>query len=211
MKLPPVFLLTCRARTAMAEATLQRWRATDWRAEPHLIVDERAEASGEEWGTAGRGARVAAVFGDFLAHVLEAAAPDEDWHLLLEDDLDFHPRLAWLVASWEALQDRQCGMASLFNPALQASTEWQRSRRAFAAKPEVFLGTQALLLRRRCIAQALPAWDRLPGMQSQRLARLLGAMAPIWVHRPSLVQHVAEDSSWGARVQRALDFDPAWV
>ncbi len=134
----------------------------------------------------------------------------EEWVLLLEDDVEVHPRLGSLVSSWEALEDPRCVMASLFNASVQTTDRWGPMPRAVAARPEFFLGTQALLLRRGAVARALAGWERVPGLQSQRLAALLGPEGPIWVHRPSLVQHVAMDSSWGARITRALDYDPRW-
>ena len=51
-------------------------------------------------------------------------------------------------------------------------------------------------------------------MQSRRLAGLAARdfpAAPIWVHRPSLIQHTATASFWGARLHRAKDFDPGWM
>ena len=135
---------------------------------------------------------------------------ETEWFLFLEDDLDFHPRIGTHVAAWEALKDPRCSLASLFNPSLQAIEYPDTPANAFAANPKTFLGAQALLLRRGAIQRAVAEWDNLTGLQSQRLARLFGNEGPIWVHKPSLVQHVATDSSWGARIQRALDFDPAW-
>lgn len=81
---------------------------------------------------------------------------------------------------------------------------------AFAAHPDFYLGSQALLLRRTAAQEALLHWDSVPGLQCQRLAKLFGHARPLWVHKPSLVQHVAMDSSWGANIKRAADYDPGW-
>ena len=160
-------------------------------------------------------------------------SPSEEWLLLLEDDLGFHPRLRAQVESWPALRDPRCAMACLFNPSLRATARWGEMACAFAAEPASFQGPQALLLRPSAARRALAAWDDLamegtapsvpPGdapipaptercpprglLPSHRLAPFLGASGPLWIHRPSLVQHLATDSSWGARIYRALDFD----
>ena len=210
MALPTVYMLTCPPRTAMAEATLQRWERTDWCASPQVILDAEPDVAGEEWGTAGRGPRMVALFKEVLTQALDDGGEEDDWILFLEDDLDFHPRIGTLVESWRALEDSQCVMASLFNPGLRPADALGSMERAFAANPKTLLGAQALFLRRGAVARALAKWKTVTGLQAQRLARLLGEEGPIWVHQPSLVQHVAEDSSWGGPVQRALDFDAAW-
>jgi hypothetical protein len=174
-----------------------------------VLLDTEPEEPGQEWGKAERSARLTTVFARALSQALDDVGEDDEWMLFLEDDLDFHPRIGMLVDAWRALDDPRCVLASLFNPSLQAISDWGTMDRAFAAKPETFLGTQALLIRRGAAEKALAGWKTVAGMQSQRLAQLLGKDGPIWVHRPSLVQHVAEDSSWGARVQRTLDFDPS--
>jgi hypothetical protein len=194
----------------MAEETLARWNETDWGAGPHIFMDAEPEIRGQEWGTAGRHARLSTIFRGALRKALAAGGAEDDWLLFLQDDLEFHPRIGSLVESWPALEDIRCGVASLFNPSLQAFHLWGEMERAFAAQPGTFLGAQALLLRRWAAELAAAEWDTVPGMQSQRLARLLGMLGPIWVHRPSLVQHVAKDSSWGARINRALDYDPSF-
>ena len=77
----------------------------------------------------------------------------------------------------------------------------------FCTAPATFTGAQALLLRPADAARALAAWDSEGGMQSARLARLLTAEGGhICMHRPSLVQHVAGDSAWGARLHTVPDF-----
>ena len=175
-----------------------------------MHFDQAPERAGEEWGTAGRAAWVVRAFAEMLRAAVEAEGAEDGWLLFLEDDLEFHPRLGALVRSWPALADERCVLASLFNPLLQGNGSWGQIPRAFAAEPATFLGAQALLLRRSAVRRALEKWESVAGMQAQRLAKILGAEGPIWVHRPSLVQHVAGESSWGARVQTALDFNPRW-
>ena len=171
-------------------------------------MDPHPEASAPPWGDPARARRLTDAFAALLRSVLAEPGAEEDWVLLLEDDVDFHPRLAAHVRAWRALEDERCAMATLYNPSIQ----WDRlpfsPPNTFGARPESFLDTQALLLRRGAARRALAAWDGLVGVSGQRLAALLGREGPIWVHRPSLVQHVALDSSWGAGIQHALDFNP---
>ena len=83
----------------------------------------------------------------------------------------------------------------------------ERGATWFATPPKSFTGAQALLIRPAEAARALAGWDTAGGMQSARLARLLTAEGGlICVHRPSLVQHLAADSAWGARLHTAADF-----
>ena len=209
--LPVVHLLTCPARVASVTATLASWKRTDWAGTPRIYYDGAPEREGEPWGSAARAHRLTKAFAFMLRQVLATGGDENEWLLFLEDDLEFHPRLGSLMAEWQALDDPRCGLASLFNPSLPADAARGTLPRAFAAAPANFLGAQALLLRRYAAQRALDRWDLAPGLTSQRLVRLFGGEGPIWVHRRSLVQHVATDSSWGARVQRALDFDPGWV
>lgn len=205
-----VHLLTCPARAASLAATLASWRGSDWGAEPLIYCDREPERAGEEWGKAARNRRLTDAFAGMLRGVCAEGGDEKEWLLFIEDDLAFHPRIGSLVRSWAALGDERCVLASLFNPSLAKTLAWGTVARAFAAEPKTFLGAQALLLRRGAIQWALKDWDSVSGMQSQRLARIIGDKGPIWIHRPSLVQHVAENSSWGAHGQRALDFDPRW-
>lgn len=210
MTLPSVHLLTCPRRAQMCRQTLGNWARTDWPGPPRVHVDGGTEDGSAAWGTSGRARRLTEAFAAMLHTALAAPGADDEWFFFLEDDLDFHPHLAALVGSWEALQDSECVLASLFNPSIRRSANFPLTARAFAAEPAAFLGAQALLVRRAVAQSALTAWAGLSGMTSQRLAQLSGEYRPLWIHKPSLVQHVAEDSSWGTRVQKALDFNPAW-
>ena len=148
-----------------------------------------------------------------------------DWLLLLlEDDLDFAPHLRAALAAWPPLREPRGVLATLYNPHLPAaeipsfSHEPGKDGRDgkngnegkatwFGTVPATLTGAQALLVRPADAARALAAWDSEGGMQSARLARLLTAQGGhICGHRPSLVQHVAADSAWGARRHTAPDF-----
>lgn len=209
--LPSIHLLTCPRRAGLCGETLHRWARTDWGSPPRVHWDLAADDGSAPWGTAARARRLTEVFATMLRAVLAEPGPKQEWFLFLEDDLDFHPCIAARVRAWEALEDSRCCLASLFNPSLRAGNFPGAPANTFAAEPSSFMGAQAVLLRRDAAQRALSEWENLPGLQSQRLAALCGKDLPIWVHKPSLVQHMARDSSWGARVQRALDFDPNWA
>jgi hypothetical protein len=210
MPLPQLHLLTCAPRKQSCMDTLLRLAHTDWPVKPRVHVDSGTETAAATWGTSARAPRLTEAFATMLRTVLAAPGPEQEWLLFLEDDLDFHPQLAAHVGVWQPLWDPACAFASLFNPSLRRLAIPYPLPHSFAADPAGFLGAQALLLRRASVRTVLQQWPTLTGMTSQRLAKLFGARGPIWVHDPSLVQHVAEDSSWGTRVQKALDFNPAW-
>lgn len=194
----------------MCGETLLRWARTDWPVSPRVHWDMVKEDASAPWGKAARAHRLTDAFAAMLRAALLESGREQGWLLFLEDDLDFHPRLATHLRAWKALSDPRCVFASLFNPSLPAaSVPAPVLLNTFSANPSTFVGGQALLLRRSAAQRASDEWDRVPGMTSQRLARMFGGLGSIWVHQPSLVEHVAKDSSWGARVQRALDFDPA--
>ena len=208
--LPRVHLLTCARRASVCAETLARWGRTDWPGAPRVHLDPVAEADAPEWGTAARGTRLTEAFAGMVRAALAEPGRAGEWLLFLEDDLDFHPQLARHVGAWLALRDECCWLASLFNSGVRARTDLPAQTHAFAAQSVSYLGSQALLLRREAAAEAVRRWDSVTGLQCQRLAFLFGRERPLWVHRPSLVQHVAVDSSWGARVKRAADFDLGW-
>jgi hypothetical protein len=160
--------------------------------------------------------RLARDWGQMARAALKAAPDKADWLLVLDDDLDFHPKLRASVESWEVLKDPTCGLASLFNPGLRAfgSTGSPRTSieaaRSYAADPATFFGSQALLIRPDALEVALEEWDMAVGTISQRLVRRLASGDPVWVHRPSLVQHAADGALTAPGVLLAADFDPAW-
>lgn len=198
------WMLSCAERAGPRAETLARWARTDWGGPPRVHLDA-GEATGD-WGRPARARRIVAAFAALLAR---AAAEDAaaDWLLLLEDDLDFAPHLRAALAAWPPLRDPRCVLAALYNPCLPPAKEAPSGPTWFITPRESFTGAQALLVRPADAARALAAWDTAAGMQSARLARLLTAEGGrICVHRPSLVQHLAADSAWGARLHTAPDF-----
>lgn len=176
-----------------------------------MYIDSSLVGSRMPWGTPGRVTRIILAFETLLHRALAFPGADEEWLLVMQDDIELHPQLLYAITTWGALSDSRCQLASLFNPSLRAVSRWGNMPRAFAADPASLQGAQALLIRRGAARRVLRLWHTLPGVEVDRLASVLGEEGPIWVHTPSLVQHVSADSSWGARVKTALDYDPAWV
>jgi hypothetical protein len=196
MRLPPVYMVTCLSRQAVAQETLYRWTQTDWGTAPELLMDADPELPGEEWSSAQRSTRLTSAFHRALQQVVHDGSRHDEWVLFLEDDLDFHPRIGSFVKSWPAMEDLRCGMASLFDPILHRCELWVGMERAFAAEAGTSVGAQALLLRHWAAELAVADWNTVAGTHSQRLVKLLAPLGPIWIHRPSLVRPVEADPLW---------------
>ncbi len=209
--MPPVslHLLSAPGREAVLAGTLASWAATDWgETRPRLHLDAATTGPAH--------ARIPAAWLAMLRAALADADADHAPHLLLlEDDLAFHPRLRAALLGWPPLHEgRIATLASLYNPGLPRVAGTTPEARAFAAAPLRFTGAQALLLTRPFARHVVAEWESVGGMQSQRLAQLSARdfpAAPLWVHRPSLVQHTATHSAWSAPLHRAPDFNPAWL
>lgn len=212
MKLPRPFVLSCERRRASLSAFLERWQQTDFRhVLPTVLWDDASEEPAPPWGTPARAAHLLHAYRQFLWRVVLRCRDSDmgldDWVLLMEDDIEFHPRIAERLLAWGPLRSRHCVMGTLFNPQLPPVPAPEEFPDAFATDPERFMGAQAILLRRRHVTYVWRRWNRVSGMQSQRLARLMSRLGTIYVHRPSLVQHRAEGSSWGGTQMTAWDLN----
>jgi hypothetical protein len=199
-------MLTCRRRHETCEKTLASWRKTDWPSDPIVHLDDAPEDPAQPWGSAARSRRVTDAFAKMLGTILAEQKPDDEWLLLLEDDLEFNPTIAKQLRQWVPLQYERCILGTLFNPSLPRTTRRPLFPKSFPTDSKSFLGAQALLIRRRHARYVLEKWPFHTGMQAQRVAKMLAPYGSIYVHTPSLVQHVGKDSSWGANPMRALDF-----
>ena len=56
----------------------------------------------------------------------------------------------------------------------------------------------------------LDHWDEQGGFPDIRMSRLAGQRSPVYMHRPSLVQHRQVPSVWGGVAHTAIDFSPDW-
>jgi hypothetical protein len=75
----------------------------------------------------------------------------------------------------------------------------------------VVYGSQAFLISKSIVKFLLHHWNEVNELQDLRLARLAGRLqTPLFVHTPSLVEHVGKRSLWGGRYHSARDFDRDW-
>ena len=197
---PPVFLLSAAGREPILAETLRCWHAATGAPAPAVYLDPAR--------TGHPLTRMLAAYRGLLAAALAASAAPH--LLLLEDDLDFAPGFLARLAAWPPWQNGAlASFATLFNPGLAPLAPSAGGPSWFIADPARVFGSQALLLARPLAVRAAAAWAELPGHPSQRLAALAAREfphAPIYAHRPSLIQHTGQVSAWGAPIHRAVDF-----
>lgn len=152
--------------------------------------------------------RMVRAFRALLTAAVEASSAP--WLLCCEDDIAVSPRLWQNLHAWPPLRrGRIRTFASLYNPSLPSAPGTRPARTWFRADPRYFMGAQALLIARPFALHALRQWDTVTGGQCVRLAALHACHfpgAPLYVHRPSLVQHTATRSGWGGPLHTAPDF-----
>jgi len=197
---PAICLLTAPRRGRILRAALRSIARSDL-PPPHIFTDP----GGPPLPPA---LRVVRAWRAMLAEAVHTTR--SPWLLCLEDDIAVHPRLWQLLHRWPPFrQGRIRTFASLYNPSLPCAPGTRPARHWLRADPRHFFGAQALLIARPFARLALTHWDTVPGMQSHRLAILAARHfpgAPLYVHRPSLVQHTGTASTWGAPRHTAPDF-----
>jgi hypothetical protein len=146
------------------------------------------------------------------AKLLLRQAADESGgcFLFCEDDLTFNRSLRANLLRWPPLMARRQGehlFGSLYNPGFRPA---YHDARAFAVRPDEFFGSQCLVIAPITARYFVAHWEEVEGKQDLRMARLASRITPIWVHTPSLVQHVGRQSTWSGPWHQAVDFDPEW-
>jgi hypothetical protein len=207
------WILTCPHRLTLLEQTLISIRETDWKAPLRI----HCTPSGGEQGDPAENP----IHRAHLA-VLKSAIEGPGTHfLILEDDVSFNRHLHHNVTHWDLWDHAETvDFATLYNPGLRefaASSKnpggegGSKEPTFFAAEPRGTIGSQARLISRRC-AEHLMSTGRGPGPnQDLRFSSEAAAtFNTIWVHRPSLVQHLGADSTWEGPGHVACDFDPYW-
>ena len=203
---PPVilaFMTTCSERREVFDATLSRWRGSDWGEDPTVIWDEAT-------GTPSTSRHIA------TAHRMLKAALEQpaDYYLFLENDILPNVNLRHNLLNWAPIRDRWLWMGSLYNPGFRvksADGESSWTSHVSWANPVLgnFLGAQAIVLSRAALEAALVDWDAFEGNLDIRLAEsAVRRQAGVAIHSPSLVQHAAVPSLWNGPVHRAVNFDP---
>jgi hypothetical protein len=195
------YMLTCQEREPVREQTIANLSATDWPDLPVLVLDEggyQRKQERQERATL----RVLTAFLDTAGDVL----------LFLEDDLEFNTHLAHNLALWpplRSLSPEDHFFGSLYNPNICPLAS-EPGRTWFLADPEAVYGSQAFLLARRTVEHLASQWFSLPGGQDIKMSRLAAHRCPLHYHRPSLVEHVGQRSTWGGRYHTAVDFHREW-
>jgi hypothetical protein len=196
------YVVTCPERRASLEATLARFRASDWGAAPELQMDDGAAPN-----------KLARIHATWLKVLERVAAGTADVALILEDDLDFNHHLRHNLDVWGPLRAMGAGnlpfFGSIYNP--DRPPFWSPANGSyFIVKPGQMWGAQAVLVSRRMAAYFLEHWQEEQGAADLRMPRLGARLAPVYLHAPSLVQHVGDASTWGGRFHTAPDFDREW-
>jgi hypothetical protein len=195
-------VVTCPERRASLEATLARFRDTDWGAPPELQMDDGAAPN-----------KLARIHATWLNVLEKVAVATDDFALILEDDLDFNRHLRHNLTGWGPLRAVGDGnlpfFGSIYNP--DRPPFWRPTGGDyFIVQPQQMWGAQAVLVSRRTAAYFLAHWQEEQGAADLRMPRLAARLAPVYLHAPSLVQHVSDASTWGGRSHTAPDFDPDW-
>jgi hypothetical protein len=191
-------MISCAERDPVRRRTLANLAQTDWPDRPVQVQMDAGE--GED-----RRARQTR-----CAYEALRAAPDSDYVLFLEDDLEFNRHLWHNLMHWRPLRERRMALAGLYNPGLRefACDRFTGSR---LVTPDSVFGSQALLISREARKYIVANWNRVSGMQDIRISRLAGRLeTPFYYHAPSLVQHVGKISAWGGWFHEAADFDAEW-
>jgi len=195
------YIVTCAERRAVLEGTLARFRGTDWGSDPELQIDDGAATN-----------KLARIHATWLKVLDKVAAGSADVALILEDDLDFNRHLRHNLSAWPPLRARDGNVpffGSIYNPDRPAL--WRRAGQSFfIVNPQQMWGAQAVLISRATAGYALEHWGEEQGAADLRMPRLGARLAPVYLHAPSLVQHVGEASTWGGPFHTASDFDRGW-
>jgi hypothetical protein len=200
MKLAAV-MVSCLERSEVRAATLRNLGATDWDADVDVALDDEAET--------GRIARITATWRRAVARAAEA---DADVVLMMEDDLDFNRHLRANLTSWPRLNgvDRdQPFFGSLYNPGFPVMHTWAEGR-CHIMQPEACWGAQTYVASRAVARYIVAHWNEITAEPDIRMPRLAARLVPIYYHRPSLVEHTGNVSTWGGIQHWAVDFDRDW-
>ncbi|HXU80703.1 MAG TPA: hypothetical protein VN914_04860 [Polyangia bacterium] len=196
-------VLTCPERAPVLRNTLASLRASDWGEEPRVLENRDQHRDGRV--RIQRGTR--AVLERALAEGAEAI-------LYLEDDLVFNRHLRRNLEAWAPLAAAAPDApfyGTLFRPPGIPVLEGGALANTARLPAERTFGNLALVLSRATMRHALEHWDEEVLEADAKLARLAGRLGPLWLHTPSLVQHVGGRSVWGGVFLQAEDFSPVWT
>jgi hypothetical protein len=196
------YVVTCAERSAIFQETLGKFRRTDWGRDPELQMDDGVAPD-----------KLARIHATWLKALERVATDDADFGLILEDDLDFNVHLRRNLISWGPVQGRDRNapfFGSIYN-ADNRPASWRDPKQPFfIAHPRQFWGAQAIVVSRLMAGYFLKHWNEETGAADLRMPRLASRIAPVYIHAPSLVQHVGGQSTWGGPFHQARDFDQTW-
>ncbi len=202
-----LYLMTCPERigSPLVQRTFDSIGRSDWGEQPIVQVDE---------GEPGQDPKERQT--ENYRRLLERIAYDEaGYALVTEDDVVVNRHLRRNLEGWGALApEADAVLGSLYNPNLRPLPGASAISDGFVADPEAVYGSQAFLITPGLARYCLQHWLEVPGLQDIKISRLAAARpgGRIVVHSPSLVQHVGSaESTHGAPVHSAVDFDPWWV
>ncbi len=196
------YLLSCAARRPVRSDTLASLRASDWGAEAVVALDQDR-------------------FVDPLPRVTETArailvsahARGAEMILVLEDDVDVNRHLRHNLERWSPVVSHRRGdyfFATLYNPNIAPPATEADPASAYPVDPEHVYGAQGFFFSRATARWLLDHWDEHIGAPDIRMPRLAARVSPVWIHRPSLVQHRPVASLWGGVEHAAVDFSADW-
>lgn len=195
-----VVMGTCPERASVRTGTLERLASVGWPIADVLVtVDERRFT----------------VKVDSLTHTAwcalqNALATDADYVLYLEDDLAFNRHLLENLSHWGPLVRRELHFGSLCNFAYR-ELAWDVPGAALLVHPLKFKGSQAVLLSRQMAEHLLEHWLEGPRELDLKWGQLAAQFKqPLFVHYPSLVDHIGRQSTLGNKFMEVVDFDPLW-
>ncbi len=205
-------MVTCPERAADLAATCGDLACTDFGVYPEIVRDD------------GQGPPSLARLERTWRRALERASElrNVDLVLLLEDDLRFCRYLRHNIESWRPVRERgEQFFASLYHNTgfYRAASRGEARDHYLVAIPKFATGSQALLVAPMTLSWLLRTWDSVMGNPDERMPVLAAQVTRVYVHVPSLVQHVGV-TTWpplpsspqgrtGPRPQhQAPDFDP---
>ncbi|MEY2454620.1 MAG: hypothetical protein QOD92_4194 [Acidimicrobiaceae bacterium] len=196
------YMLSTTIRRDVRRETIANLAATDWDAEPVVILDqERYDDLKLRMSDNGR------------SLLLRAISGPGDVFLFLEDDLAFNRSLRWNLERWPPLLERPLGAdfyASLYNPNVGSLSEDMDGETYRIVDPENVYGSQAVVMSVSMAALILRDWNDVRGLPDIKMSRLAARRTPIYYHLPSLVDHRQAPSLWGGVAHAASDYSPDW-
>jgi hypothetical protein len=201
-------VVSCAKRAELRAATLASLAASDWTGTVDVVIDnEPPEVSTLE--------RIDRTWWRALQRASDERAAD--FVLMCEDDVAFNRHLRHNLERWSPLQGKRATdpfWATLYFP--DGSGFWVSSVPPgpdyYEVEPGGVWGGQAIL-----ISPSLAGWIlcALPMENPHPHDRWIPSLATdlcrrLFLHKPSLVEHVGHVSTWQGLQHRSRDFDAEW-